>query len=107
MARSGDRQSFVHLHQHTEYSMLDGAARIDDLVDAAVADGQPALGSPTTATCTGSSTSTPRAAEAGITPIIGTEAYMAADSRHERRSGGAESTTRAATPSGARSSTTT
>ncbi len=37
-------RSFTHLHTHTEYSMLDGAARVDDLVDAAVADGQPALG---------------------------------------------------------------
>ena len=36
--------SFTHLHTHTEFSMLDGAARVDDLVDAAVADGQPALG---------------------------------------------------------------
>ncbi len=40
---AGER-SFAHLHTHTEYSMLDGAARIGDLVDAALADGQPALG---------------------------------------------------------------
>ncbi len=39
----GDR-SYTHLHLHTEYSMLDGAARIDDVVAAAVADGQPAIG---------------------------------------------------------------
>ena len=36
--------SFTHLHVHTEYSMLDGAARIADVVAAAAADGQPALG---------------------------------------------------------------
>ncbi|MGH9085283.1 MAG: PHP domain-containing protein, partial [Acidimicrobiales bacterium] len=36
--------SFTHLHVHTEYSMLDGAARIADVVGAAVADGQPAIG---------------------------------------------------------------
>ena len=35
---------FVHLHNHTEYSMLDGAARIEELVIAAKADGQKALG---------------------------------------------------------------
>ena len=35
---------FVHLHNHTEYSMLDGAARVEELVAAAVADGQRALG---------------------------------------------------------------
>ena len=36
--------SFTHLHVHTEYSMLDGAARLDELVAAAAADGQPARG---------------------------------------------------------------
>ncbi len=36
--------SFSHLHVHTEYSMLDGAARVDELVAAAAADGQPAVG---------------------------------------------------------------
>ena len=36
--------SFTHLHVHTEFSMLDGAARLDELVAKAVADGQPALG---------------------------------------------------------------
>ncbi|NCV87062.1 MAG: PHP domain-containing protein, partial [Oxalobacteraceae bacterium] len=36
--------SFTHLHVHTEFSMLDGAAKLDELVAAAVADGQPALG---------------------------------------------------------------
>src|SRR5436305_1908600 len=34
--------SFVHLHLHTEYSMLDGASRIGEVVAAAAADGQPA-----------------------------------------------------------------
>ena len=36
--------SFTHLHVHTEYSMLDGASRLSELVAAAAADGQPALG---------------------------------------------------------------
>jgi DNA polymerase-3 subunit alpha len=35
---------FAHLHVHTEFSMLDGAARIDEVVAAAAADGQPAIG---------------------------------------------------------------
>ncbi|HLF40569.1 MAG TPA: PHP domain-containing protein, partial [Acidimicrobiia bacterium] len=35
---------FVHLHLHTEFSMLDGAARIDAVMAAAAADGQPAIG---------------------------------------------------------------
>jgi DNA polymerase III subunit alpha len=37
-------KSFVHLHTHTEFSMLDGAAKIDDVMQAAAADGQPAVG---------------------------------------------------------------
>ena len=83
--RSGDRaQSFAHCHVHTEFSILDGASRIDDLVSAAVADGQPALGItdhgnmygvlPFYAACT----------KAGITPLLGTEAYMAYERRDER-----------------------
>ena len=39
----GDMSSFAHLHVHTEFSMLDGAARVDQAVAAAAADGQPAL----------------------------------------------------------------
>ena len=38
------QRSFTHLHLHTEYSMLDGAARVEDVVAAAAADGQPAIG---------------------------------------------------------------
>ena len=37
-------KSFTHLHVHTEYSMLDGAARVGDIVAKAAADGQPAVG---------------------------------------------------------------
>lgn len=36
--------TFIHLHNHTEYSLLDGAARINDLVERAAAYGMPAFG---------------------------------------------------------------
>ena len=36
--------SFTHLHVHTEFSMLDGASRLDELVGKAAAEGMPALG---------------------------------------------------------------
>jgi DNA polymerase-3 subunit alpha len=36
--------SFTHLHLHTEFSMLDGAARVGEVVAKAVSDGQPAIG---------------------------------------------------------------
>jgi DNA polymerase-3 subunit alpha len=77
-------KSFAHLHTHTEYSMLDGAARIGELVDAAVADGQPALGITDHGNMYGVLDFYAQCREKGITPVIGTEAYMAADSRHER-----------------------
>ena len=84
MAGSGDRQSFAHLHQHTEYSMLDGAARIDDLVATAVADSQPALAITDHGNMYGVLEFYRSCHEAGISPIIGLEAYMARSSRHER-----------------------
>jgi DNA polymerase III subunit alpha len=77
-------KSFAHLHTHTEYSMLDGAARIGDLVDAAVADGQPALGITDHGNMYGVLDFYAKCREKGINPVIGTEAYMAAESRHER-----------------------
>jgi DNA polymerase-3 subunit alpha len=76
--------SFVHLHQHTEYSMLDGAARIGEAVGAAVADGQPAMGITDHGNMYGVLPFYKECQRQGITPIIGTEAYMAFDSRTER-----------------------
>jgi len=77
-------RSFTHLHTHTEFSMLDGAARIGELVAAAVADGQPALGITDHGNMYGVLDFYKACRAQGITPIIGTEAYMAAQSRHER-----------------------
>ena len=76
--------SFVHLHQHTEYSMLDGAARIGDVVASAVADGQPAMGITDHGNMYGILDFYKECRKQGVTPIIGTEAYMAHDSRFER-----------------------
>ena len=77
-------RSFTHLHTHTEFSMLDGAARIGELVAAAAADGQPALGITDHGNMYGVLDFYKACRAQGITPIIGTEAYMAAESRHER-----------------------
>ena len=64
--------------------MLDGAARVDELVQAAVADGQPALGITDHGNMYGVLDFYAACRKAGINPVIGTEAYMAAESRHER-----------------------
>ena len=77
-------KSFVHLHLHTEFSMLDGAARIDDVVAKAAADGQPAVGITDHGNMYGVLDFYRAARNAGLTPIIGTEAYMVTTSRHDR-----------------------
>ena len=78
--------SFTHLHVHTEFSMLDGASRLDELVAAAAADGQPALGMTDHGNMYGTLDFYRACHDQGIKPIIGTEAYMAHESRHERPS---------------------
>ncbi|MFZ0665546.1 MAG: DNA polymerase III subunit alpha, partial [Acidimicrobiales bacterium] len=77
-------KSFTHLHTHTEYSMLDGAARVKDLVAAAVEDGMPALGITDHGNMYGVLDFYKACRDAGINPVIGTEAYMAGESRFER-----------------------
>ena len=64
--------------------MLDGASRLDELVEAAVQDGQPALGITDHGNMYGVLPFYRACKERGIKPIIGTEAYMAYDSRFER-----------------------
>src|SRR3984893_18589955 len=76
--------SFTHLHLHTEFSMLDGASRITDLIAAASADGQPAIGITDHGNMYGVLDFYKECRAQGITPIIGTEAYIAAESRWER-----------------------
>jgi DNA polymerase-3 subunit alpha len=80
--RVGD--SFTHLHLHTEFSMLDGAARVAEVVAKAAADGQPAIGITDHGNMYGVLDFYREARRVGIKPIIGTEAYMAAESRHDR-----------------------
>ena len=76
--------SFTHLHLHTEFSMLDGAARVNDVVAAAAADGQPAIGITDHGNMYGVLDFYKACRNAGVKPIIGIEAYMAGESRHER-----------------------
>ncbi|MGH9190345.1 MAG: DNA polymerase III subunit alpha [Acidimicrobiales bacterium] len=75
---------FTHLHVHTEFSMLDGAARIDEVVAAAAADGQTAIGITDHGNMYGVLDFYRSSRARGLTPVIGTEAYMAAESRFER-----------------------
>ncbi|MDR2379254.1 MAG: DNA polymerase III subunit alpha [Bifidobacteriaceae bacterium] len=69
-------KQFVHLHTHTEYSMLDGAARIDDLLKRCLELGQPALATTDHGFMFGAHAFWSKAVEAGVKPIIGLEAYL-------------------------------
>lgn len=75
---------FVHLHTHTEYSILDGAAKLDDLIKAAIADGQPAISSTDHGNMYGCLEFYKKCQKAGIKYIPGEEFYMAAESVDER-----------------------
>src|ERR1019366_8441139 len=68
--------SFVHLHVHTEYSMLDGAARIDELFATAAQMGMPALATTDHGYVFGAYEFWSKAKKYGIKPIIGVEAYL-------------------------------
>ena len=76
--------SFVHLHLHTEYSMLDGAARIGDVIETAVADGQPAVGITDHGNMYGALDFYRVARAHDIKPIIGMEGYFVSTSRFDR-----------------------
>jgi DNA polymerase-3 subunit alpha len=68
--------SFVHLHVHSEYSMLDGAARVKPLIEAAKEQGMPAVAVTDHGNVFGAFDFWKTATEAGVKPIIGTEAYL-------------------------------
>lgn len=68
--------SFVHLHVHSEYSMLDGAARVKPLIESAAAQGMPGVAITDHGNMFGAFDFWRTATDAGIKPIIGTEAYL-------------------------------
>jgi len=80
----GADDSFVHLHVHTEYSMLDGAARLDDLFAKTVELGMPALAMTDHGNVFGAYDFWKKAQAHGVNPIIGTEAYVAPGSRFDK-----------------------
>ena len=75
---------FVHLHNHSEYSMLDGACRIPDMVDWAVENSVPAVALTDHGNMFGAWELYNKATEAGVNPIIGCEVYVAHGSRKTR-----------------------
>ncbi|BDZ43826.1 DNA-directed DNA polymerase [Paraoerskovia sediminicola] len=79
------KDDFVHLHVHTEYSMLDGAARLDDLFAETGRLGQTAIGTTDHGYVFGAFEFWSKAKAAGIKPILGVEAYVTpGTSRHDQ-----------------------
>ena len=72
---------FVHLHLHTEYSLLDGAAKISEIADKAIAEGQDAVAITDHGVMYGAVEFYTKLKEKGIKPIIGCEVYVASRSR--------------------------
>src|SRR3989442_2549992 len=80
------RDSFVHLHLHTEYSLLDGAIRMKELMKKAAEFEMPAVAITDHGNLFGAIEFYQEATRAGVKPIIGCEAYIAPGS-HKARSG--------------------
>lgn len=78
-------KNFVHLHVHTEYSMLDGAAKISELVEEVARQEMPAVAMTDHGNVFGAFEFNKLAKKAGIKPIIGIEAYVAPESRFDKR----------------------
>jgi DNA polymerase-3 subunit alpha len=75
---------FVHLHVHTQYSLLDGAIRIDDLIQRASQFGMPAVATTDHGTMFGAVEFYQKATRAGLKPIIGCEIYVAPRTRLDK-----------------------
>jgi DNA polymerase III subunit alpha len=83
VGRPVSHPSFAHLHVHSEYSVLDGACRIDALAERAAAFGQPALGLTDHGVMNGAIEHYQACKRHGIKPIVGLEAYFVDDCKTE------------------------
>ncbi len=77
----GSAEPFAHLHVHTEYSMLDGAARLKDLMAEVKSQGMTHVAMTDHGNVFGAAEFHRQAKDAGVTPVIGIEAYLAPESR--------------------------
>ena len=71
--------SFVHLHNHSDYSLLDGALKVDELVDRVIELKMPAVALTDHGNMFGALNFYRRAQASGVKPIVGLEAYLSAD----------------------------
>jgi DNA polymerase III subunit alpha len=86
-----ESKAFIHLHNHSDFSLLDGASKIDLLVDTALSMGMPALALTDHGNLFGAIHFYHAARKKGLKPIIGCEVYVAKESRHKKSGGGDQS----------------
>ena len=79
--------AFVHLHNHSEYSLLDGACRISEMVDWAFKSSAPAIALTDHGNMFGAYEFYKTAKKEGEKPILGCEVYVAPGSRNDREKG--------------------
>jgi DNA polymerase III subunit alpha len=79
--------SFVHLHNHSDYSLLDGASKLEQLVETAISMQMPALALTDHGNLFGAIQFYTAARKKGLKPIIGCEIYVAKESRHKKTGG--------------------
>jgi DNA polymerase-3 subunit alpha len=79
------RPAFVHTHVHSDYSLLDGAAKVEDLVESAAKCEHPALALTDHGNLCGAIEFYKACVAKGVKPIVGLEAYLAPKSRHDRQ----------------------
>ena len=82
---AGSGPGFVHLHNHTTYSLLDGAQRLEEMCAKAAADGQEALAITDHGNLFGILEFRKKAEKHGLRPVIGVEAYIAPKSRFDKQ----------------------
>jgi len=83
-AENTPSSTFVHLHLHTQYSLLDGAIRFDDLIEKAKAENMPAVAITDHGNMFGAAEFYLKCKKAGVKPIIGCELYFAPESRFSK-----------------------
>ena len=79
------KKNFVHLHVHSEYSLLDGLLKIDDMIKKAIDLEMPAVALTDHGNMYGAIDFYKSATKAGIKPIIGCEVYQAPKSRFDKK----------------------
>ena len=84
---------FVHLHNHSDFSLLDGASRIDDIVELAARYKMPAVALTDHGNMFGAVSFFKAAKRQGVKPILGCEIYVAPKSRFDKSVNGSVSKT--------------